>query len=152
MPFYTFTCPACGEVREELMGMNEQHFLTCECGMDMDRVWDIPSLSGDLPQTKGKFRPFYDNVTGRVMNSNREWADAKKATGRTDFEPDPQHQAARDEAVYIEKHSKPGDRDAARAAHKTLKEVHRKKAEERVDKGFEAAKEGALRKLSDMDA
>ena len=152
MPIYSYTCPCCGALREVIQGMNEMHALTCdECDMDMDRIWHIPALSGDLPQTKGCFNEFYDAVTGKVITGTGQWEDAKKATGRIQFEPDPDHEAARKEAQYIEQHSPPGDKDARVAAHKRMKAVHDRKAEARAEANRRKHVEKAIKELSSVD-
>lgn len=148
MPIYTYHCPCCGTVQEKIQGMNEVHALTCDnCDLDMDRIWDIPAFQGDLPQTKGGFKEFYDHESGLIVTGRKMWEDVKRRTGRVQWEPDPESDAARREERYIMKHSKPGDKDAARAAHKTLRDTEKRKIERRAKETTEAHKKRLLREL-----
>ena len=69
MPFYTFKCPKCKDVKEVLQGMNDKP-PTCEkCStvlprfnVDMERVWK----SNSKPQFKGSgfYETDYKNKPG----------------------------------------------------------------------------------------
>ena len=56
MPFYTFKCPKCEDVKEVLQGMNDKLPICSECStilprryVEMKRVWKKPGK----PQFKG---------------------------------------------------------------------------------------------------
>ncbi len=152
MGIYTYVCGDCGLVQEKVQSMHDYHYITCDCGEEVYQDLSVKGVtfSGEMPTTGG-FAPFKDGETGLFVTSQKMWDDVRKRTKRVQWEPDPEHQRARDEAVYLAKHSKAGDREAEVAAHRVMKDVHRKKAEKRVEKGFEGANEHILRETSSVD-
>lgn len=150
MPIYEYTCPMCGRIDEAIQGMNDQHVLVCECGMDMDRIWSCPTISGDLP-TKGISYAHYDDVSGKYIENKTQWEEAKKSTGRVDYVADSEITAAAKEAKYIADHAKPGDKEASVASCSVVKKVFDKKRDERVFKEDTSVKKAVLKELQSID-
>ena len=151
MPIYSYQCPCCGAYREVQQGMNDVHALACDdCDMDMDRVWTLPTISGDLPTT-GTDYEHYDAVSGLYITSKSQWKDALKRTGRVEYQPDSGFEAAQAESKYIDKHAAPGDTEANREKHVRIKKALRAPAEAALNNRLEKAAKEVARELPNPD-
>lgn len=152
MPLYVYICETCGKVTEVMQAMNDYHVLTCTCGEEAHQDYASKGVkfTGELPTTGG-FSPFYDSESKLTVTSQKMWDDVRKRTGRVQWEQDPEHKAARDEALYMAKHAKPGDKMAVKAGEDKMREVHKRKAEKRIESRLEKCKKDILRETSSMD-
>jgi hypothetical protein len=104
---YTYICPFCSELREEIQEINEPHVLKCECGMDMDRHWkaDLPSIAGDTV-AHGCDQRGYDETLGCYIHSRGQRRELMKQKGLEPYTPDPEQKAFRQDMLYDIKHGK----------------------------------------------
>lgn len=65
MPLYEFSCE-CGVRVEELQKANDEHVMTCICGLPMSRIF------GGKQLIKIDFIPGLDIQAGKVFNTKRE--------------------------------------------------------------------------------
>jgi len=153
MPLYTYICDECGLVKDKIQSMNDYHVLTCSCGSEMHQDWASKRVKfgGEMPTTGG-FAPFHDGETGLEVTSQKMWDDVRKRTGRIQFEQDSDHKSARSEAAYLEKHASPTDhREAIVEGEKVMRNVHRKKAEERSSTQLKHQRKAILQEMSKVD-
>lgn len=91
MPVYTFVCPACGVLREEIMGCHDTHELTCSvCGIDMNRHWqsDMPYVQGDTVAGCCNYSGF-DTGLGCEVRSRTHRREIMAEKGLRECEPTP---------------------------------------------------------------
>ena len=107
MMIYTFSCPCCSLVREELMEVSEPHVLKCECGTDMDRYWqaDLPAIQGDTCAGCSN-QTGYDESLGIDIRSRQHRKEEMKKRGLEPYVPEPEQKAFRKELAYVHKHGK----------------------------------------------
>jgi hypothetical protein len=104
---YTYICPCCSELREEVQGINEPHVLKCMCGMDMDRHWksSLPNIAGDTVAA-GCDQRGYDETLGEYIHSRGQRRELMKKKGLEPYTPEPEQKAFRKELLYNTKHGK----------------------------------------------
>jgi len=133
---YTYKCPACRTIREEIQGVNDHHSLKCPvCGIDMDRDWqaDLPSIQGDTCAGGCNYMG-YDETLGVELRGRTHRNQVMKEKGFREYTPDPKMKAYRDEIGYVQKHAQHSDRKARRAVQQLGKEAGRSRRQAILDK------------------
>lgn len=131
MPIYTFCCPFCGDVREEIMGAHDEHVLTCECGMDMNRHWqaDMPAIHGDTV-AGGVNYSGWDEGLGMHINGRAHRKREMEARGLVEYEPTPEVR----EMLYLHKDGASGSRTGRAEMDRVAMEAEDRRTAEIVDK------------------
>lgn len=64
MPLYEEMCPSCGLVKEHFSKFSEGDVvIRCECGVDMERIYSVPSLKIFQPYTTPHILPHGKPIT-----------------------------------------------------------------------------------------
>jgi len=149
MPIYTLICGNCSQYSEHVMNSDQHmHEVKCPvCGVALtrmaNRAWMV---DGPSMQMQGDTVPggcsydYWDPNLGVRVRSKQHRKDEMLKQGLSEYSPDPEFKAIRDEASYIKAHSAPGEADAAVAQRQLAKTATAKRREKQIRKTFEDAK------------
>jgi putative FmdB family regulatory protein len=134
MPIYELECDYCGLRSEHHLGMNDSldDWLDCpQCTGKIcrrhNRIYSVPTIQGDTV-AGGCSYEYFDDGLGEYVKSKKHRKELMKEKGLTEYNPDPELQKHRDEAMYIRKNSnikEPGALAAVRKEHKTAADKRR---------------------------
>lgn len=141
MPVYSYSCPVCGVVRDELRPLSDRNFaLSCdECGAGMSRLYTPPNLGGDLPATGWRVGCVgYDEGLDEVVLSATHRKQIMERKGLQEYSPDPERKKVSDEKKYIRKHAPKREAAAAcrKMSHDAAKERRLGLAKKKVREGL----------------